>query len=109
MYSKIVAPFRKIVTGYLKLVLSFYQVGSSFGKTFRVEWPDNLQSVFSSVAVFNFDIISLPGPACIVAGLRPVLVPFRSFRFGFLPTKPNDTPFRRKGLQNRHFLPSHRI
>ena len=49
-------------------------MGSSFGKTFRVAWPDNLQSVFSSVAVFNFDVISLPGPACIVARSRPALV-----------------------------------
>ena len=73
-YSKIVAPFRKILTGYLKLVLSFYQVASSFGKTFRIEWPDSLQSVFSFVAFFNFDIISLPGPACIVARSTPALL-----------------------------------
>ncbi|KAJ1485317.1 hypothetical protein T484DRAFT_2444374 [Baffinella frigidus] len=55
------------MTGYVKLVLSFYQIGASFGKTFRVEWPDTLQSVFRTVAVFNFDVIALPGPACIVA------------------------------------------
>lgn len=81
VYFKIVAPFRKIMTGYLKLVLSFYQVASSFGKTFRVEWPDSLQSVFSSVAVFNLDFLSLPGPACIVARSRLVLVAVSPSRF----------------------------
>ena len=49
-------------------------MGSSFGKTFRVEWPDTLKTLFSSVAVLNFDIIALPGPACIVARSRPALV-----------------------------------
>ena len=70
-YAKILAPLRKITTGYLKLVLSFYQVGASFGKTFSVDWPDNLKMVFRSVALLNFDIISLPGPACILARSRP--------------------------------------
>ena len=66
-YFKILAPIRRMLTGYIKLLLSFYQVGSSFGKTFRIEWPDTLQNMFRSVAVFNLDVISLPGPACIVA------------------------------------------
>lgn len=63
--SKVYDKFKGDLQGFVKIIISFYQVVSSFASTFTVEWPAGLVRVFDGAKFFQLDFISLPGPACL--------------------------------------------
>jgi len=57
--------FKKDMQGFLKILISFYQVVSSFATTFKVEWPEKISSVYRGTKIFQLDFLAIPGPTCL--------------------------------------------
>lgn len=55
---------RMQVAGFLKILVSYWQVVSSFVNTFTIDWPARILTLLQLGAIFNIDIITLPGTAC---------------------------------------------
>ena len=54
--------------GYLKVLISFFQVLSTFAQNFSVGWPPNLYQLFQISTIIRFDMIALPGFNCLFVG-----------------------------------------
>lgn len=54
---------------YLKVVVGFYQLLSSFLFTFPVNWSQGNVDIMSYASLFTLDFMSLPGIACVTSGL----------------------------------------
>jgi hypothetical protein len=50
--------------GFGKVIIGFFQVLSSYMKTFDIQWPSNLGSLFSLSANVNIDFFKMPGLSC---------------------------------------------
>ena len=50
--------------GFGKVIIGFLQVLSSYMKTFDIQWPSNLGSLFSISANVNIDFFKMPGLSC---------------------------------------------
>ena len=59
--------FKNFVLGYAKVIISFYQVLSTFVGNYKVTWPIRVVGLFQYAAIFRFDMISFPGPNCVAA------------------------------------------
>ena len=57
----------KAVMPYSKIVISYFQVVSTFIKTFKIPWPDGITSFLSSMNIFSFNFFQLPVTACMVS------------------------------------------
>ena len=55
--------------GYVKVVISFYQVVSTFSENYGIPWPSQSVQVFQIAAVFRFDLVSFPGITCLLQGV----------------------------------------
>ena len=53
------------VLGYIKTVVSFAQVSSSFLGNFEIPWPHMVQDVLGFMNYFTLDLLNLPSIACI--------------------------------------------
>ena len=58
---------KNFALGYIKVIISFYQVLSTYVDNYKVTWPIRVVNMFQYVAIFRFDMISFPGPNCVVA------------------------------------------
>jgi hypothetical protein len=57
------------VMGCVKIGIGFFQVLSSFLKTFPVQWPKSTSSSMQYASVLSFDLMAFPGPNCASSGL----------------------------------------
>ena len=55
--------------GFVKVVLGFFQVLSTFSRSFSVAWPIKLSQIFSGSAILSFNFLELPGPSCITTNI----------------------------------------
>ncbi len=69
--------------GYIKVVLGFFQVLSTFSHNFSISWPPQLLEIFSGAAILSFNILAMPGPSCIAAQVdyKDKLVMYTAFPF----------------------------
>uniref|UniRef100_A0A7S0LWG4 Uncharacterized protein n=1 Tax=Cryptomonas curvata TaxID=233186 RepID=A0A7S0LWG4_9CRYP len=57
------------VQGYIKVVISFYQIVSTFSENYEIAWPSQSTQVFQIAAIFRFDLVAFPGINCLVEGI----------------------------------------
>ena len=50
--------------GYVKTVVTFYQVTATFLKNFDIEWPDLIERMLIFMNFFSFDLFNFPSIAC---------------------------------------------
>jgi len=55
------------VLPFSKIVISYFQVVSTFITTFQIEWPDEIFDFLQNMDIFNFDFLSLPETACVAS------------------------------------------
>ncbi|KAJ1483234.1 hypothetical protein T484DRAFT_1801045 [Baffinella frigidus] len=66
-FAALVAGAIKAVMPYSKLIISYFQVVSTFIKTFAIDWPPEIFAFLASMNILNFDIFSLPAMTCFVS------------------------------------------
>jgi hypothetical protein len=58
------------MTSYLKVVVGFFQVTSSFFSNLEVDFPESLKVIMSVFALFNLDFFSLPNTECLMSQMN---------------------------------------
>jgi hypothetical protein len=58
------------MTAYLKVVVGFFQVTSSFLSNLEVDFPESLEVIMSVFALFNLDFFSLPNTECLMSQMN---------------------------------------
>jgi hypothetical protein len=58
------------VTAYLKVVVGFFQVTSSFLSNLEVDFPASLKVIMSVFSLFNLDFFSLPNTECLLSQMN---------------------------------------
>ena len=58
------------MTAYLKVVVGFFQVTSSFLSNLEVDFPTSLKDLMSVFALFNLDFFSLPNTECLLSQME---------------------------------------
>jgi hypothetical protein len=53
------------VTGYFKVLVSFYQVTSRFLPNYDIAWPEIIKKMLQRLTFFSLDFFSLPGTECL--------------------------------------------
>ena len=55
--------------GYIKVIISFYQVVSTFSENYNIPWPSQSTQIFQVAAIFRFDLVAFPGITCLLQGI----------------------------------------
>jgi N-acetylneuraminic acid mutarotase len=58
------------MTAYLKVVVGFFQVTSSFLSNLEVDFPSSLKLMMSVFSLFNLDFFSLPNTECLLSQMN---------------------------------------
>jgi hypothetical protein len=58
------------MTAYLKVVIGFFQVTSSFLSNLEVDFPASLKDIMSVFSLFNLDFFSLPNTECLLSQMN---------------------------------------
>ena len=66
---KAVSALLKAVLPFSKIIISYFQVVSTFITTFSIPWPDEIFAFLQNMDVFNLDFLSLPATTCLVSDL----------------------------------------
>ena len=57
------------LTGYIKVLIGFLQIMSTFTVNYQIAWPDVFEDLMLKMSFFRFDLLSLPATNCISADL----------------------------------------
>jgi len=57
-------------TGYLKIMIGFFQVTAAFLSTLEVEWGPSLEDLLSLFALFQLDFFALPSTECVASDIQ---------------------------------------
>ena len=57
-------------TGYLKIMVGFFQVTAAFLSNLEVEWGTSLEHILSIFALFQLDFFTLPSTECVTSDIQ---------------------------------------